>query len=244
MPPLCGSLMPVTAIGKLQTIQNAAMRIATGCLRMSSLDHLHRETKLLPVASSLSLLCKQYLLSALRPGHPAERSVNLPPSRRNIKHTLSSRFRNSIDHLLTDGVVPAAEYRPGLRRLHTAAVEDALRTAALNRVLGTPPPEVDLSELSLPRPTRSALAQLRSGFCSSLESYRFRIGISPNECCPECQQSPHDVAHIFECPTHPTPLTVSSLWDDPVAVAGHLSSLPSFPFVVPLPRPPPEPPPT
>ena len=45
----------------LQTAQNEALRIATGCHKISHADHLHTETKLLPVKYHSELLAKQYL---------------------------------------------------------------------------------------------------------------------------------------------------------------------------------------
>ncbi|KAF2350571.1 Reverse transcriptase domain [Trinorchestia longiramus] len=65
-------------IAKLQTIQNAALRIASGSHKMASASYLHRETGVLPVADHLSLLCSQYLLSSLRPHHPNYLTVTQP----------------------------------------------------------------------------------------------------------------------------------------------------------------------
>ena len=44
-------------------------------------------------------------------------------------------------------------------------------------------------ESSLPHPYRSALAQLRSGFCPSLNSFLVRMGRAPNDLCPPAGQS-------------------------------------------------------
>ena len=44
-------------IKMIQNIQNSALRIATGCVKMSPISHLHTETKVLPVMDHLSLLC-------------------------------------------------------------------------------------------------------------------------------------------------------------------------------------------
>ena len=43
-------------IEKLQTIQNSVLRIATGCVKMTSIDHLHGETEMLPVQDHHSLI--------------------------------------------------------------------------------------------------------------------------------------------------------------------------------------------
>ena len=46
---------------KLQTTQNQALRIATGKVKMSNQDHLHQETKVLPVKEYTRLFSEQYL---------------------------------------------------------------------------------------------------------------------------------------------------------------------------------------
>ena len=78
-----------TAVMKLQTIQNSAIRIATGCIRMSPINHLHSEAALLPVKDSLSLLCKQYLASALTTTHPSYPTVSSDSGPRSIRSTLT-----------------------------------------------------------------------------------------------------------------------------------------------------------
>ena len=52
-------------VHKLQTIQNSALHIATGCVKMASIDHLHDETEMLLVQDHLSLICFQHLARAL-----------------------------------------------------------------------------------------------------------------------------------------------------------------------------------
>ena len=51
-----------TNIGKIQRAQNEALRIITGSHKMSSIDHIHSETKLLQVEDHLNLLSAQYLV--------------------------------------------------------------------------------------------------------------------------------------------------------------------------------------
>ena len=53
---------------------------------------------------------------------------------------------------------------------------------------------------------RTALSQLRSGFCSFLNSYREKIGIAGDPSCPSCGWSDHTTDHLFDCPSHPTSL--------------------------------------
>ena len=46
---------------KIQYTQNEALRIATGCHKMSSIDHLHTEAEMLKVKEHSELLSAQYL---------------------------------------------------------------------------------------------------------------------------------------------------------------------------------------
>lgn len=235
-----------SAIAKLQSIQNAALRIATGSHKMASASHLHSETEILPISDSLSLLCSQFLLSALRPDHPSFPVVTHGPGPRNMKQTLQSRFLPSIaQHLTMDGTSPAASYRQNLKTLHTAAVRDSIDATPPNRILGIPPPTVSPSERLLSRSSRCTLSQLRSGFSVYLRSYQARIGSILDPLCPECLASEHTTDHLFNCPSHPTALTPTDLWTSPTEAVAFLATLPSFSHLQPaLDRPPPEPPPS
>ena len=49
----------ISLIQKLLSIENSALRIATGCVKMSSMYQVHEETKILPVQDPLSLISSQ-----------------------------------------------------------------------------------------------------------------------------------------------------------------------------------------
>ena len=232
-----------TSIAKLQRIQNSALRIATGCVKMTAISDLHAETHVLPVRDHLSLLCSQFLARTLIPSHPSHPITTSPSGPRSIRQTLQSHSLPSVAPFLSDGVMLPSDYKPTLAALHTSAVQSAIASRPPNRVLQAPAPEVADEEGSLPRPHQTTLTQLRTGFCSSLNSYLERIGRPPDDLCPSCRGSPHTISHVFSCPSHPTSLTVRDLWDRPCSVAVFLSSLPFF-SLPPLSRPPPEPPPS
>ena len=48
-------LAPHHPLFRIQTMQNSALRIATGCIIMTSIDHLHEETEMLSFFSMLLL---------------------------------------------------------------------------------------------------------------------------------------------------------------------------------------------
>ena len=232
-----------TSLQRLQTLQNAALRTATGCVRMTNIDHLHAEASVLPVANHLSLLSSQFLARCLVPSHPSHSIVTAPSGPRQMKYTLQSRFLSSVSPFLSNGSLPSDTYKPTIQSLHTSAVSQYLSSRSHNRVLSAPHPPISDEEKSLPRAYRTTLAQLRSGFAPALNSYLERVGRSSDGLCPSCRGAPHTTAHLFNCPSHPTSLSIRDLWDRPSAVVEQLGSLPLLVNLPPLPRPPPEPPP-
>ena len=237
-----------TSIKKLQVVQNKALRTVTGCHMMTPIQHLHTETKELLVKDHLELLSSQYLASAMRVLHPNHAVVNLPPGPRQMKETLHSKCFHNVQPHLNDGIMFESNYKKSISAMHSAAVAKALCAAGPNEVLGRYPPNVHESEETLPRVHRCTLRQLRSGKCCRLQTFQHRIGKAANDLCPECGVASHTTAHIFNCQTFPTTLTVDDLWYDPREAAIFVSNLPSFirhlPPVPPLrPRFPPRPPP-
>ena len=232
-----------SAIAKLQLVQNHALRTATGCVRMTSIAHLHAESLVLPVHDHLSLLSSQFLARTLVPSHPSHHITSASSGPRTIKHTLQSRFHSSVAPFLINNSLPSDSYRDTINSLHTSAVAATLAARPVNRVLSAVAPPIAEEERSLPRPYRSALSQLRSGFCPALNSYWKKIDRERDDRCPSCLGPPHTTSHLFDCHIHPTALGVRDLWDQPRLTSEFLASLPFFHFLPPLVRPPPEPPP-
>ncbi len=205
----------------LQAAQNTALRVATGCHRMSNIDHLHSETKIMPVKPHCEMLGKQFLLATQKPEHPNKTDLSAPPPPRQMKRTLRSRFGNEIKSLSNPNLTDD-QYKSKLKQLHTRSVRQVINSLD-NKVLHGRPPEINRTEQSLPRTTISTLSQLRSGYSVYLNSYKARIDRTNSvvDKCPHCDSS-HTTEHIFNCPNKPTNLTVRDLWKDPVAAARFL----------------------
>ena len=218
-------------VQKIQRVQNSALRICLGAHNKASSSHLHSESKILPVDDHLQLLCAQHLASA-RPLGPRPK-----------KCTLQSRFLEPVSPFLTEGILPLTSYKLTIANLHTQYVQNAISNLDPNPVLNTPAPPIHPSETQLPRPYRSILTQLRSSYCSRLQSFQFGIDKSPSPICPHCRQDEQTTNHLFSCPSFPTTLSPIDLWESPVDVAHLLQSHPDFSQLPDLPRPPPEPPP-
>ena len=203
-------------------MQNTALRIVTGFHAITPEDHLHQETKVLPVKNHCTLLTRQHLIKCERPDHPNHfgtrpLSTGRPrPVRSDIR-----RERNAVSHLTN--LVLDGKVKDALNSLHTDAVSDAIEHFKLNVVLGGRPPPIHASESTLTRPERTSLSQLRSGYSKYLNTYLARVNGDVPLNCPLCDTAPHTTKHLFECPQRPTGLTPLSLWTNPVEASRFLA---------------------
>ena len=156
-----------------------------------------------------------------------------------MKETLNSKvFADVQPYLDANGVIAPGSYGDTIKSLHTDVVTKAINNQGNNRVLGARAPTISKKERNLQRISRVTLSQLRSGFCSRLKDFQFRIGKTQDDLCPQCWYFPQTVDHLFSCPARPTQLVTNDLWAFPEEVASFLSFHPSFD----IPPPPPPPP--
>ena len=70
------------------------------------------------------------------------------------------------------------------------------------------PPAISNSEKDLTGKEKSTFAQLRSGYCGLLGSYKIRIKQDASlNVCADCFMASHDGKHLFVCPARPTTMT-------------------------------------
>ena len=206
---------------KIQYTQNEALRIATGCHKMSSVDHLHTEAEMLKVREHSELLSAQYSARCLEPGNVCHPITTRAAPERRMKETLYTKHRNTVEPMMVKN-----DRKATLQALHTDAVDKAVRSQERNVVLDGRPPPISSSEKELSRRERSTLAQLRSGHCRLLGSYKSRIKKDASlNVCSDCGISPHDVTHLFTCPAHPTTMIPSDLWNRPTDIVRELNYL-------------------
>ena len=163
------------------------------------------------------MLSKQFAASFFLPRHPGHKHLDKLKAARNLRKTVL-QYEDEIAEKYRGG----RNYKETIKAIHTEEVKRTLEKYPANRVLKTRPPEIDKSESELPRTLRTRLARLRSGFCRTLQSYMARIDINESEKCPLCDNIPHDVEHLFNCPKNPTQLTPIDLWKRPLEVANFL----------------------
>ena len=203
----------------MQTLQNHALRTATGNVMTAGIDHLHQETKVMKIKDHSLMISKQYHVNCFLPGHPGHKNIGPYGKHRNLQKTVI-QHKDDIYNFLP--VLDKKEVRKAQNKIHTQDVKSAIRSYKPNRVLGRQPPKINKREHKLERPARVALSQLRSGFSTRLNSWKHRVNPDTPDQCPDCQESPHDTAHLFSCRANPTPLLPIHLWTRPKLVADFL----------------------
>lgn len=147
--PIWSPIISDTSWARLQSVQNQGLRTATGCLLMSSQEHLHRECKMISVRTHCTLLTKQHTASCFQNTHPGRRLLNLPEPKRNLKPK-HLKYKTEVAELFRQ-----MTYKDLVKTLHTSAVRETLASYPPNRILQQAPPDINPEEKSLPRSTRS-----------------------------------------------------------------------------------------
>ena len=186
---------------------------------MSSIDHIHSETKMLQVEDHLNLLSAQYLVQCLDTENVCHHitKMDLPP--REMKETIITRHYQTVLPLL------ANNRKDTLQALHTSFVNTAIGNMKDNSVLNSRPPSINDEESLLQRRQRTTLSQLHSGHCKLLNSYKKQLTQSDSSRRPDCGMEPQDVPHLFDCVAHPNDLSPVNLWDKPIETIRELSFL-------------------
>ena len=143
------------------------------------------------------------------------------PPKRMMKETLFARHRSAVEPLM----IPK-DRKTTLQAIHTMSVDQDVTSLGRNVVLDDRPPAINISEKELTQKERTTLAQLRSGHYRLLGSYKSRISRDVSlEVCADCSKTPHEVKQLFNCPSHPTTMTPSDLWNRPVDAIREISYL-------------------
>ena len=104
-PLLFGLPTPTPHLQSIQVIQNAALRVATGCHASTPVEHLHHEMMDLPVSHHMHMLGAQFLASALCPSDPFHSIFTADPGSRRMKETHLTRYRDVVAPFLNNGVM-------------------------------------------------------------------------------------------------------------------------------------------
>ena len=145
-----------------------------------------------------------------------------PDDRPERRRSLIGRLKANIQQYLTEEPLSNTSYKSAISSIHQDAVRTAIESSSSRLPYGRPPP-IATAEHSLPRKTRTILAQLRTGHSRILGQCMNRIDPTARNHCHNGGQSPHDTHHLFDCPSKPITRTVESLWTAPTETSKHLS---------------------
>jgi len=138
---------------KLQITQNNALRILTGCTMYTNIDHLHKETKTLPISCHLKLHASQLQHHAQHPSHPLYDLTHKTEFHRKKKQTIFLIWKKKTINVRNDNMIPLIPdiLSQNLRTIHTIII--VAESYKPNPILSCCAPEIDKSEQTLPRCT-------------------------------------------------------------------------------------------
>ena len=204
---------------KLQTIQNTVLEISIGCTRDTNTQHLHDETKVLPMDTHLKLHATQLKQMTQTQSHPLyDLNIYLNPPK-NMKATIFHNNKHTYIIIIKPDITPK-ECRENLKHIYTTITSQYLSSKKYNKVTNTTPYEIHLSEQTLPRHMRTKLAKLRANKSLLLQSYIHAVNPETyTSRCPLHLSHTHDTNHLFNCSQPPTQHKITSLWKKPLEAA-------------------------
>ena len=128
--PVLSLILHDTNYIKIQYIQNEALRIAIGCHKMSSIDHIYTEAEMLKVREHSELLSVQYLARCLEPGNVCHPITTRATPERQMKETLYTRHRDTVEPMMVTN-----DRKYTLQALHTDPVDKDVKYHERNVVL-------------------------------------------------------------------------------------------------------------
>ena len=140
-----------TIMNKLQVMQNAALRTATGCTQDTNIQHLHDETLTLPIHEHLQLHTSQYK-QIHNIHHIHYTNTQDTSTLKAQKNTIFNNGRYTTNIHTDPHTVTTTNIKTNMRHIHPSIVSRHLATRGNNKILRTPPPHISSSEEILPAP--------------------------------------------------------------------------------------------
>ena len=212
-------LLSSTSINKLQVMQNAALRTATGRTQDTNIQHLLDETLIFPIREYLQLHASQYKQETQHPSHLLHKHttyVNTP----RLKNTIFNNGRyTTTSH--RPHTVTTTDIKTNMRHIHTSIVYMNLDTRGNNKILRTPPPHIKSSNRYFPASLVASLSnseQINHPSSNHRHKVDAKTHLSPR--CPRCNTHTH---HLFNCNHIRTTLSPLDVWTDPTGVTALLA---------------------
>ena len=183
---------------QLQRAQNSALRTTTGCLKIVDIAELHQEAQELPICQHNEQISLQFSMACHLPQHPCHQFCHRPPDDQpEQRRSLIGRSKPNIQQCLAEEPHINTSYKSAISSIHQDVVRTAIESSSSKLPNGRPPP-IATAEQTLPRKTRTTLAELCTGHSRIFGQYMKRIDSTTRNHCHNCGHSPHDTHHLFD----------------------------------------------
>ena len=142
--------------------------VQTYTTQTTETSNIHVEAIMLKVREHSELPSAQYLARCLEPGNVCHSITTRETHKRRMKETLFTRHRNTVQPMML-----ADNRKATLQAIHIDTVNKAVKDQKQNIEKESQSTTQKNSDLT--RKERATLAQLRSGYCKLLCSYKSRI---------------------------------------------------------------------
>ena len=184
---------------RLQREQNWALTIQTGCHKMADVVELDQDSRELPLRQHNELISHKFAITCHLAQHPSHQLCHRPPTdRQDRRRSLIGRLRPYILQYLAEEPLNNIIYKSAISSIHQDAVRTDIESSS-SKLLNSRPPPIATAEYTLPRKTRTILAQLRIGHSRILGPYMNRIDPTARNHCHDCGHSPQDTNNLFDC---------------------------------------------
>ena len=200
-------------------MQNASLRIATGCTQDTDIHHLHDGTlthtshSRSPTATAVPIQTEN-TISRTRTYNILQHS-NAKNAIFNNGHYTTIIF----PQVLTQS--PHNRHKTNMRHIQTSIVSMHLATKCNNEIRRTPPPHITSSENILPHLTRRTPFPIQKTYItiSKILLYNVDNKSHPSPICPLCNTHTHDTtSYLFNYTHIHTTLSSLDFWTDPAGL--------------------------
>ena len=185
---------------------------------MADIAELHQEARELLSRQHNKLISQQVALVFHLPQHSCHQLCQrTPDDRSDRRRSPICRSKPNIQQYLAEEPLNNTSYKSFISSIHKDAVRTAIESSS-SKLLKGRPRSIATAEQSLPRKTRTIMAQLRTDHSLFLGQYMNRIVPTARNHFHDCGHSSHYNHHSFDCLSKPTTLTVESFWTSPTTL--------------------------
>ena len=160
---------------------------------IESIHHFNDKNKYQRITSHTSILHSSSLQWHL-PQHTCHLLCHRPSVNRPDRlRPLIGQFKPDIQQYLAEEPLNNTRYNSAISSIHRDAVRTVIESSSSKLLNGRPPP-ISAAKQTLPRKTRTILAQLRIGHSRILSQYMTRIDLTGRNHC-------HNCGHFLMTPT-------------------------------------------